>query len=100
MSGTFPSQVGNLALVTLFDISYNLKMNGEPFVWSTTPHLPSFSCLGTIPTEIGRMTSLQEFRIYQNELTGTLPTSMGALTGLTLMMVKVNNLTGILYTAP
>ena len=50
--------------------------------------------LGTIPTEIGRMTSLQELRIYENNLSGTLPTSIGALTDMTLMMVKVNNLTG------
>ena len=29
MSGTFPSQVGNLAIITLFDISFNHKITGE-----------------------------------------------------------------------
>lgn len=55
--------------------------------------------VGTIPTEIGNLQSLQRLYIWANsnttgDLTGNIPTSIGNLNNLTELWLSSNNLTG------
>ena len=49
---------------------------------------------GTIPTELGNLTSLTELGFYNNELSGEIPTELGNLTSLTELDLALNNLSG------
>jgi Leucine-rich repeat (LRR) protein len=52
---------------------------------------------GTIPADVGLLTALTSFNVYNNvAITGTLPTSMGQWTALTYFNVQNNALTGTL----
>ena len=53
---------------------------------------------GTLPSELGALTSLTNLSLYFNALTGTLPTELSALTSLTQMLLHFNDLTGSLPT--
>ena len=49
---------------------------------------------GTIPTELGELTSLQSLRLDRNSLSGTIPSELGNLTKLTRMDLWNNELSG------
>jgi len=49
---------------------------------------------GSIPSEIGKLTSLTEIYLYNNQLTGTIPSSIGNLVNLTLLSLGKNKLNG------
>ena len=49
---------------------------------------------GTIPTELGELTSLQFLRLDRNSLSGTIPSELGNLTNLTEMYLWNNELSG------
>ena len=49
---------------------------------------------GTIPTQIGNLTSLERLYLYGNELTGSIPTEIGKLTSLLLLRLENNYLRG------
>ena len=53
---------------------------------------------GTMPTELGALTTLQAFILGGNELSGSLPTQLGALTFLTELDLEGNELSGSLPT--
>jgi len=53
---------------------------------------------GTIPTEIGRLSSLSSMSLFINSLTGTIPTEIGRLSSLRTMYVYSNRLTGTIPT--
>jgi Leucine-rich repeat (LRR) protein len=51
----------------------------------------SFSHLtGTVPTELGRLTRLEELYLFQNNLTGSVPTELGQLTKLESLYLEGN----------
>eukprot|EP00241_Pyramimonas_parkeae_P023474 CAMPEP_0114296100 /NCGR_PEP_ID=MMETSP0059-20121206/11134_1 /TAXON_ID=36894 /ORGANISM="Pyramimonas parkeae, Strain CCMP726" /LENGTH=286 /DNA_ID=CAMNT_0001418231 /DNA_START=138 /DNA_END=998 /DNA_ORIENTATION=- len=58
--------------------------------------LQSSSLSGTLPSELGTLTSLTNMRLAINQLSGTLPSELGALTRLTFMGLWNNQLTGTL----
>lgn len=49
---------------------------------------------GTIPTELGRLTNLNELLLNGNQLTGSIPTALGRLTNLYALYLDGNQLTG------
>jgi Leucine-rich repeat (LRR) protein len=49
---------------------------------------------GSIPTDIGLLTTLRELSLMTNKLTGSIPESMGRLTKLTKLDLSGNSLTG------
>ena len=53
---------------------------------------------GSIPTEIGNLTSIADFRASTNHFNGTLPAEIGYLTNLTKLYLHDNQLTGLLPT--
>ena len=52
------------------------------------------SLQGTIPTELGLLTSLQVLYVYDNSLQGTIPTEFGLLTSLQDLILSGNSLQG------
>jgi hypothetical protein len=49
---------------------------------------------GTIPTEIGLLTNMQQMWIYNNTLKGTIPSELGSIVGLKHLHVEGNILSG------
>ena len=54
----------------------------------------NYKVQGTIPTEFGSMTNLEQLQLSNNALTGTLPTELGRLGLLEEINVTGNRLTG------
>ncbi|KAI8833228.1 hypothetical protein BJ741DRAFT_612396 [Chytriomyces cf. hyalinus JEL632] len=54
---------------------------------------------GPIPTEFGRLTSLTWLNLDRNVLSGTIPTELGQLTSLITLSFRANQLTGTIPTA-
>ena len=85
--------------VTRLDLSYN-ELNGTipaeiGNLTSLTELELSFNLLsGTIPAEIGNLTSLTELELYSNQLSGTIPAEIGNLTSLTELELYSNLLSG------
>jgi len=53
---------------------------------------------GTIPTDIGNLTNLQELELDRNHLIGTIPTDIGNLTNLQVLELDRNQLNGAIPT--
>ena len=49
---------------------------------------------GTIPTELGMLTIMKQLWLYGNELTGTIPTELGLLSQMSLLQVEDNMFAG------
>ena len=96
LSGTLPSQLGQLS--TLINLNLDNNLLEVPFpqilldsikislgiikfansiVRPTAHTTNSFS--GTLPSELGQLKSLQNFAADNNQLTGSLPTQFGSL---------------------
>ena len=60
----------------------------------TTLSLGSNNLSGTIPTELGNLTSLIQLNFFNNSLTGTIPAELGNLTNLTYLGLAGNQLSG------
>ena len=80
ISGTIPTELGNLTALTSLDISYN-------------------QLTGSIPTQIGSLTALTSLDLSGNMLTSSVPTVIGAITTLTTLSICGNQLTGALPVA-
>ncbi len=77
LSGTLPSEIGNL---THLDTLY-LREN---------------QLSGTIPSEIGNLTQLSMLYLRGNELSGAIPPEIGNLINLSMLSLKDNQLSGAL----
>ena len=75
LTGSIPSEIGNLTNLTYLDLQYN-------------------QLTGSIPPEIGNLTNLQILDLYGNELTGSIPPEIGNLTNLEWLYLSTNQLTG------
>ncbi|KAL7212601.1 hypothetical protein ACSBR2_015315 [Camellia fascicularis] len=75
LTGTIPSNFGNLVNLQLFVAFHN-------------------SLVGSIPTSIGRLEALQAFDLSQNQLSGLIPREIGNLTNLEELLLFNNLLVG------
>ncbi|KAF7089496.1 hypothetical protein CFC21_092458 [Triticum aestivum] len=75
LTGTLPSEVGNLRNLGELDLSDNMIS-------------------GKIPANIGECRSLQYLNLSGNHLDGTIPLSLGQLRGLLVLDLSRNNLSG------
>ena len=60
----------------------------------TSIYLNNNRLTGSIPSTIGNLTSLITFRLYTNNLTGEIPSSIGNMTSLTELQIQSNKFTG------
>jgi len=56
--------------------------------------LASNDFIGTLPSEIGLLTSLIDLNLENNDFTGTIPSEIGLLTGLNFFSLSNNLLSG------
>lgn len=75
LSGTIPTEIGNLTETTFLDLGNN-ELNGE------------------IPPTVGNLTKLTELRLGRNRLTGEMPPELANLKGLVNLNLAMNRLTG------
>ena len=103
LSGTIPTQLGNLANLQELHITRN-QLTGE--IPAELGSLTSLEILalggnqltGTIPTWLGGLTTLEEVYLWGNELTGTIPAELGSLANLVQLQLADNQLTGSIPT--
>lgn len=109
-SGTIPSEFGLLTDLRRVQLSTSflnqISPTDLPFVFNDTTAffepIPGVTAnnrfSGTIPSEVGLMTSLEQLDLSLNPLNGSIPTEMGMLTALTSLQLNSNSLTGGLPT--
>ena len=61
---------------------------------TVTLYLSGNNLTGTIPTELGLLSSLEDLNLEANQLSGTIPTEMGLLSNLKELTLSFNQLTG------
>ena len=76
LTGTLPTEIGELTDLTVLDVNTNLLS-------------------GTLPTEVGRLTQLHNVYVNTNSLSGTLPTEVRDLAKLTALNIDHNSLRGV-----
>ena len=104
ITGTIPSEIGNLINLSQFDLSKGTVKGSIP---STVGLMTALKLLmlrynkltGTIPTEIGAMTALVTFDATDNSLSGSIPSSIGGLTSLAYLTLPTNSLVGTIPSA-
>lgn len=75
LTGTIPTSIGNLSVLTFLSLSNN--------------HLS-----GTIPAQIGNLTNLTGLYLYLNQLSGSIPIELTGLNQLKRLSISRNQLTG------
>ena len=61
-------------------------------------HLFENKLNGTIPTELGLLSNMEQLDLYSNQLTGTIPSELGLLSNLMTFYLGSNQLTGAVPT--
>ena len=109
LSAQVPAQ-DSLALVALYDSTDGANwtdntgwLTGTVSTWFgvtvsagrvTEISLESNNLSGTIPSEIGNLTNLENLRLFENELTGSIPGEIYTLTNLFALKLEQNKLQG------
>ncbi|MBO1349033.1 MAG: putative Ig domain-containing protein [Hormoscilla sp. GUM202] len=126
LSGTLPSELGDLGNLQVLDLSSNNSLSGTlpsalgnlgnlrelqlywTDLWGTLPsafgslgnlrvfQLSWTDLSGTLPPELGDLSNLQELRLPNNDLSGTLPSEYGDLSNLRVLRLQSNDMSGIL----
>ena len=99
LSGTIPTELGDLTALTILNVAHN-RVEG------TLPtHFGRFAMLrelfihhnfisGTIATEVGLLRNLQSLQLGNNTFEGTIPTEIGSMTQLRALDASLVNLEG------
>ncbi|XP_042479268.1 probable LRR receptor-like serine/threonine-protein kinase At1g53440 isoform X2 [Macadamia integrifolia] len=100
LTGVLPEEFADLPHLQEIDLSRNYLNGTIPTRWAEIP-LVNISLLGnringSIPKEIGNITTLEQLVLEDNNFEGTLPPELGNLTRLNRFIVSANNFTGII----
>ena len=99
LSGTIPSELGNLTDLQWLEFSSN-QLSGEiPEELGNLTNLGSLGLFsnqlsGEIPEELGNLTNLQWLEFSSNQLSGEIPEELGNLTNLYGLQLPSNQLSG------
>ena len=99
LSGTIPTQLGNLANLEELLLTRNQLTGTIPAELASLTGLDILALggnqlTGTIPTWLGNLANLEELYLWENELTGTIPSELDSLSNLELLSLSSNQLTG------
>ena len=97
LTGTIPTEIGNLTGLTTLDLSGNAITGSIPpqigrMTSLTSLNLSNNLIEGVIPHTIGILSSLTTLNLSNNLLEGAIPTTLGRLTALTSLMLDNNSL--------
>lgn len=104
ITGPIPTTLGNIAPLEIFDVEFN-SMDGnlfQPEFYAESSDLTSLihfrassnNFVGSIPSEVGLWTKLQNLWLSENELTGSIPSEIGNLVDMDAILMYKNQLTG------
>ncbi|XP_028090215.1 probable leucine-rich repeat receptor-like serine/threonine-protein kinase At3g14840 isoform X7 [Camellia sinensis] len=98
LGGILPPELVKLPYLQEFDISRNYVNGTIPPEWGSLP-LVNISLLGnritgSIPSQIGNITTLNSLILEFNELSGDLPQELGNLSSITRLDLSFNKLSG------
>ncbi|XP_022134216.1 probable leucine-rich repeat receptor-like serine/threonine-protein kinase At3g14840, partial [Momordica charantia] len=98
LPGTLPSQLFKLPYLKELDLTRNYLSGEIPREWGSTKLLKislfGNRLTGSIPEEIGNITTLRELVLENNHLSGRLPSALGNLSNLERFFLSSNNFTG------
>ena len=104
LSGTIPTELGNLTNLERLDLEENQLSGTIPTDLGNLTNLEQLwlhknQLSGTIPTELGNLVLRQSLSLYRNSLSGTIPAELGNLTNLsTGLWLHLNQLSGTIPT--
>ena len=99
LTGTIPSELGNLASLTDLRL-YDNQLTGTipPALGGLanlrTLYLHQNQLTGPIPLELGNLSNMTDLRMNTNQLTGPIPLELGNLSNLTTLYLYSNQLSG------
>jgi len=98
VAGTLPTELGNCEALLLLQIVGNNYCGSIPTEIGRLTNLNELflrgGITGSIPSEIGQLTSLKTLALFGNQLEGTLPNELGMLQNLKFFQLFKNNLSG------
>ncbi|PON98513.1 Phosphorylase kinase, gamma catalytic subunit [Trema orientale] len=98
ITGVIPEEFGNLTHLEELDLTRNYLHGSIPRSFSGLPlqilSLYGNRLNGSIPPEIGRITTLRVLVLEQNQLQGPLPETLGSLSNLERLALTSNNFEG------
>ena len=103
MSGSIPTEIGDLANLAVLNLGGNSLSGSIPteigdLANLTRLYLGGNSLSGSIPTQIGDLTELKTLVLGDNSLSGPIPTQIGSLTNLGGLNLGANSLSGSIPT--
>ncbi len=99
LTGAIPTELGDLASLTQLELAYNRLADAIPPEMGNLSSLTGLflsanQLVGAIPTELGDLSHLRRLNLFNNRLTGNIPTELGNLSNLTYLALSQNQLTG------
>jgi len=100
LTGSLPSDIGNLRQLTEFNLGSNHLTGNIPTQIGNLTNLNKLylhnnQLSDNIPSEIGNLTNLNELYIGNNQITGSIPTEIGNLTSLFYLHLDDNKFTDL-----
>ena len=101
LSGSLPTELGNLSNLTYLSLGSNSLSGSIPSELGNLSNLTGLSLgsnnlSGSIPSELGNLVKLTRLALGSNELSGSIPGELGNLVELTILSLDRNELSGSL----